>query len=207
MDSVMCNLGVPMNGSYSSDEYHLCKTVIESVHLGCMKIRPTLLLLSMLTLFSCSKRPLETVKSVDLEKYSGTWYEIARLPNSFEKGLQCVTATYSIKKNGKVKVVNRGRKADGSLDEAKGIAWQPDEEHPGRLKVRFFWPFSGDYYIMRLADDYSHVLVGSPSRSYLWVLSRTKDMDKDVLTELLTYAKSEGFQTEEMVLIDQSCND
>ena len=98
---------------------------------------------------SCkSSEMLTTVKSLDLKRYQGTWYEIARLPNSFEKNLIAVTATYSIKGNGKVEVLNQGYKSGLKRKSVTGTAWVPRKEYPGRLKVRFFWPFSGDYYVI-----------------------------------------------------------
>src|SRR5688572_9520205 len=104
-----------------------------------------LLLIATMMLSSCgSDYPyLRTVDKVDVNKYMGVWYEIARLPNSFEKGLECVTATYSLKENGDVKVTNRGRSVDDStnIDEANGTAWVVDTTTNSKLKVSFFWPF------------------------------------------------------------------
>lgn len=170
-----------------------------------MNFKTGLSIAIMFSVFSCSKAPLDTVPNVDIEKYSGTWYEIARLPNSFEKGLKCVTATYSLKENGKIKVENRGVKADGKVSDIEGTAWQSDGEYPGRLKVRFFWPFSGNYYIMKLADDYSYSLVGSPSRKFLWILSRSKSISEETKSELLQYAKDRGFAVENMEMILHDC--
>jgi apolipoprotein D and lipocalin family protein len=97
-------------------------------------------------LFSCKKETtdLPVVGEVDLEKYSGTWYEIARLPNSFEKGLKCVTATYRLREDGKIEVINRGHKIGkpGKISKIKGAARVPDSNQPAKLKVTFFWPFS-----------------------------------------------------------------
>ena len=112
---------------------------------------------ALLGLISCkASMELQTVEKVDIDSYLGTWYEIARLPNSFEKGLECVTATYSLKENGKIEVLNKGYSAEKKkgFDTAKGTAWIPDPDYPGRLKVTFFWPFSGDYYIISLDEAY-----------------------------------------------------
>lgn len=155
-----------------------------------------------------SDEPLPTVDTLDLHKYAGTWYEIARLPNSFEKGLQCVTANYTVKDNGKVRVLNSGRK-EPSLEKvknAKGKAYVPDPSYPARLKVTFFWPFAGDYYVIALDEDYTHALVGSPSREYLWILSRTKTLGQKKTDRLLEIASAQGFDVEQMVWIDQSCD-
>lgn len=161
----------------------------------------------MASIFSGSAaQELPTVDKVDLLQYAGTWYEIARLPNSFEKGMTCVTATYTLKDNGKVKVLNRGYLADkGKYKTARGTAWVPDGDYPGRLKVTFFWPFAGNYYIMALDEGYAYALVGDPSRKYLWVLARTKTLEESIYTELMALAKSKGFDVEQVMRIDQSC--
>ena len=169
----------------------------------------TLLALACLMISGCSTdEPLPTVETLDLNKYSGTWYEIARLPNSFEKGLQCVTANYTVKDNGKVRVLNSGRKAPNleKVKNAKGTALVPDPNYPARLKVTFFWPFAGDYYVMALDEDYTHALVGSPSREYLWILSRTKTLSQDNTDNLLEIASAQGFDVQQLDWIDQSCD-
>jgi lipocalin len=166
-----------------------------------------LILIFMAALFSSSAaQELPTVEEVNLTKYTGTWYEIARLPNSFEKGMQCVTATYTLKDNGKIEVLNKGYIAKkGKYKSARGNAWVPDREYPGRLKVTFFWPFSGNYYIMALDEDYQYALVGDPSRKYLWVLARSSALEESIYSELMSLAKSKGFDVERVIRIDQSC--
>lgn len=174
-----------------------------------IKIKSFLLIpIVMILLFSCSENPpLETVQEFNINKYMGTWYEIARLPNSFEKGLECCTATYSLKDNGKIKVVNAGRKISDrdKLKEATGTAWIPDENYPGQLKVRFFWPFAGDYYIIHLDDNYQHVLVGSPSRKYLWILARDKEINEKTYNLLIDIAREKGFDTDKVIRVKQDC--
>ncbi len=167
------------------------------------------LIVFIMCLFGCSSnKNLETVDHVDLNKYRGKWYEIARLPNSFEKGLVCVTANYSIKDNGKIEVLNRGHKESdkSKIKQSKGTAWVPDTDEPGRLKVSFFWPFAGDYYIMALDDGYDHALVGSPSRKYLWILARHKKLPDNITSELLALAASSGFDVDKLEWIDQTCD-
>lgn len=162
----------------------------------------------MFSFLSCkTAKDLPTVATVDINEYAGQWYEVAKLPNRFEKGLDCVTATYSVMENGKIKVENRGRllKDLSRFKDITGTAWVPNPEFPGRLKVRFFWPFSGDYYIMALDENYSYALVGSPSRKFLWVLSKIKDLDKDIYDELLQVAKSNGFNIDAVERINQEC--
>ncbi len=160
-------------------------------------------------LISCNKGKdeLSTVSPVNLKKYSGTWYEIARLPNRFEKGLECVTATYTLRSDGKIEVVNKGRKTGelNKISKIKGVAWVPDKRYPGRLKVRFFWPFSGKYYILDLDKNYRYALVGEPSRKYLWVLSKDKHIDSDIYHRLIEKAAGYGFETARVIKINQDC--
>lgn len=168
-----------------------------------------IILLAMVSLLSCkSTADLTTVDRVDLDKYKGTWYEIARLPNSFEKGLTCVTATYSLKDNGKIAVLNKGYAAEpkGKWKTANGTAWVPDEAYPGRLKVTFFWPFAGNYYILALDENYQYVLVGDPSRKYLWVLARGKKLDRGIYSELMDHARMNGFDIQQVIEVEQDCD-
>jgi len=169
--------------------------------------RNLLILLSMISILSCrTTRDLPTVDGVELTKYQGLWYEIARLPNSFEKGLECVTATYTLKSNGKIDVLNRGYSSEkGKYKSARGTARVPDPDEPGKLKVSFFWPFSGDYYILQLDDEYRYALIGDPSRKYLWILSRTSELDAAVYTRLMDHAKNSGFDTDQVTETGQKC--
>ena len=166
-----------------------------------------LILLSMAASLSLTKaQELQTVEKVDFPRYAGTWYEIARLPNSFEKGLECVTATYTLKSNGKIQVLNRGYSVKkDKYQTARGTAHVPDPAFPGRLKVTFFWPFYGNYYITELDEKYQYALVGDPSRKYLWVLSRTKELDENTYSRLINVARDRGFAVEEMLRIRQDC--
>jgi lipocalin len=167
-----------------------------------------LILLSMATFLSCkTTQDLSTVEHVEIQKYLGLWYEIARLPNNFEKGLECVTATYTLKDNGKIQVLNKGHSInkENVSKSAKGTAWVPDDKHPGRLKVTFFWPFSGNYYIMALDENYQYALVGDPSRKYLWILSRTRALDDDIYAKLMDHAREDGFDIDKVIRVDQSC--
>jgi apolipoprotein D and lipocalin family protein len=171
-------------------------------------IRTILILIAMISFLSCKPANfLQTVEKVDIEKYTGQWYEIARLPNSFEKNLECVTANYSVKKNGKIEVLNKGYSSENKSEfkTARGTAWVPDPQFPGQLKVSFFWPFAGDYYIISLDEDYKYVLVGDPSRKYLWILSRTKILDSAVYSKLLEIARQNGFEIENILKINQGC--
>ena len=122
------------------------------------------MIMSLIILTSCSSsmKSLKTVPDVDLNRYTGKWYEIARLPNSFEKGLVCCTAEYALRPDGKISVTNSGVKEDepGKMSSVNGKAWVPDKNEPGRLKVQFFWPFSGGYYIFHL-DEENYQVIGS----------------------------------------------
>lgn len=167
------------------------------------------ILFIMVSLFktTSAQQPVTVVSHVDLNRYTGTWYEIARLPNSFERGLKCTTATYELRDDGRITVINRGVKVDDptKIDEAKGVAWVPDASEPGKLRVRFFWPFSGDYWIIDLDPDYQYVLVGSPNHKYLWVLARDRFIPDEVYLPLLEKAKEKGFDLTNLIKVSQYC--
>jgi apolipoprotein D and lipocalin family protein len=165
----------------------------------------------LLILFSCSTTPeydtnhIPLVSSFDLNRYLGTWYEIARLPHRFEKNLTKVTATYSLRDDGKIKVVNRGFDPQkNKWSEANGKAWIPDPKVPARLKVSFFWFFSADYRIIDLdQQQYSYAMVTSNSRNYFWILSRTPALDDTIYTTLIGKARQYGFDTEKIEKVSQ----
>lgn len=155
------------------------------------------------------KAPLRVVDSVDLSRYQGRWYEVARLPNRFEE--KCagdVTAEYTLRPDGRITVLNSCRKRDGQMSAAEGVAKPAGREGPNsRLKVRFapgylsFLPFVwGDYQIIELAPDYAHAVVGSPDRKYLWVLSRNPRMDEATYLRLTEAARSQGFDVGRLIL-------
>jgi len=147
-----------------------------------------------------------TVQGVDLERYLGTWYEIARYPHSFEKNLVGVTATYSYRKDGKIKVLNQGFKdsLDGPLKTATGKAKIPDPEDPSRLKVSFFLFFYADYFILELDQEhYQWAMIGSSSDNYLWILSRTPIMEEDIYEMLLQRAGERGYDLSRLERVPQ----
>ena len=172
-----------------------------------MKLKIILTITMLSLLFGCkTKSPLSTVDDVDLKKYMGKWYEIARFDHSFERNLKCVSATYSLQENGKVKVLNEGfNSKKEKWESANGIAKVPNSSKPGEIKVSFFRPFYGDYFVIKLDEEYKHVLVGSPTRDYLWVLSRSQSMDKETYNQYLIYAKENGFDVSKLELIPQDC--
>ena len=141
---------------------------------------------------------LEVVTHIELEKYLGKWYEIARLPFRFEEGCTDITATYSLSKDGNVSVLNECLK-NGKLKQAKGKAKVVDKNTGAKLKVTFFWPFSADYWIINLGENYDYAVVGSPSRKYLWILSRTPQMDDKLFSQLVESVKSKGFNVENLI--------
>lgn len=145
--------------------------------------------------------PLQTVSQVDLHHYVGLWYEIGRYPNSFQKGCQDSTAMYTVRPDGKIDVVNSCRdEQDGSLREAKGRAWVVDKNSNARLKVSFFWPFRGDYWIIDLGREYEYAVVGTPNRRYLWILSRTPEMHPDILEKIVQNIEKQGFVRSNLLL-------
>ena len=164
-------------------------------------------IIMMMALKSFSQTKPSVVGSVDLGRYAGTWYEIARLPNSFEKNLKCITATYTLRDDGKITVLNTGRLIDDplKLKTARGVAWIPDKSIPAKLKVQFFWPFKGNYWIIDLDKEYKHVLVGDPSFKYLWILCRDKVIDEMSYKKLLERAVTEGFNVKPIIKVEHDC--
>lgn len=154
-------------------------------------------------------KPLQnTVAEVDLQRYMGRWYEIASLPNWFQKGCFCSAADYSLRA-GFVEVRNSCRKdsPDGASDVAVGKAFIVPGSGNSKLKVQFQWPFRGDYWIIALDGDYRYAMVGHPKRNYLWILSRTKHMDNATFEQLQEIARSKGYDTDRLQKTEQSCGD
>ncbi len=160
-----------------------------------------------------SKQPLDVVPEVDLNRYAGTWYEIARLPNWFQK--KCVgdvTATYTLLANGHIKVVNRCRKENGRVIEAVGRAKRARDDGPNtKLKVRFapgflsILPFVwGNYWIIDLAADYSYAVIGEPNRKYLWILSRTPTVEETAFQEILERIEEKGYDLTGLIKTKQT---
>lgn len=164
------------------------------------------ILLFLLGLAGCTSVPegVTPVTGFESERYLGTWYEIARFDHSFEEGLSRVTATYSKREDGGVRVLNKGYDAaTGEWDEAEGKAYFVSDETTGHLKVSFFGPFYASYVIAELdKDNYQYSLVTGPDRSYLWILARQPTLSQDVLDELLSKAKSLGYATDEFIWVE-----
>ena len=149
---------------------------------------------------------VQTVIGFDLDRYLGTWYEVARLDHRFERGMSHVTANYSMRDDGGVSVVNRGYKiAKGEWDEATGKAYFVGDADIGQLKVSFFGPFYGAYNILELdKDNYQYALVAGPDRSYLWILARSPQLDQNVMSALVNKARSLDFPTDELIYVDHA---
>ena len=160
-----------------------------------------LFVLGLFLLVGCSsKNPqLDTVKRIDLKKYLGTWYEIARYEHSFEKDCKNVTATYSLKENNEIKVINKCTNSiNNKTKEAIGSAYSTDETNT-KLKVSFFWPFYGDYWILDIDNDYTYALIGEPSRKYFWILSREKQLSSNLKKEILNKLPNYGYDTKSLI--------
>lgn len=147
-----------------------------------------------------------TVKELDINRYLGMWYEIARFDHRFERNLVGVSASYSMRDDGKIKVVNQGYKntLDGKLSRAVGKAKLTDE--PGKLKVSFFWIFYADYFVLELDDSYKWALVGSSNDKYLWILSRTPKLKENQLNHILEKAEQRGYDTSKLIWVEQKTN-
>jgi apolipoprotein D and lipocalin family protein len=148
------------------------------------------------------------VDFVDLEKYAGKWYEISSLPTWFAKNLVCVTATYTLLENGKIEVLNQGYKdsPEGKFDSITGTAWVPDPNEPARLKVSFFPLISSQYNIIALDEEnYTYAMVTGSSYKYLWILSRTPQMDPTIYDGLVQQAEDWGYDISELKMTPQIC--
>lgn len=161
---------------------------------------------------NAAKEPLRPVSGLDLNRYSGKWYEIAKYPNRFQR--QCIantTAQYTLKPNGRIEVLNSCTKKDGVTDSAKAEGKIADEKNNAKLKVRFapgafsWLPFVwANYWVVDLADDYSYAVVSEPGRNYFWILSRTPDMDDAKYRAIITRAEAIGFDAKRIVRTPQN---
>ena len=163
------------------------------------------LIAGVLPVMACTKDfDNSTVDEFDLNRYLGTWYEIAKYDHSFERGMDNAMAEYILQDNGTVFVMNTAWK-DGKFKVAEGKAKYPDPQgDPGALKVSFFWFFYSEYNVMMVDEDYTISLVGSKKENYLWILSRTPVPDQDLLQSVLDEAESRGYDTSKLIWVDQS---
>ncbi|MCC4273675.1 lipocalin family protein [Marinomonas communis] len=162
------------------------------------------LLVVLLTGCTSAPKGIEPVQEFELSKYLGTWYEIARLDHSFERGLSNVTAEYSLREDGGVRVINRGYSAEeGEWEQAEGKAYFVEDSDTGHLKVSFFGPFYGAYVVFNLDEDYQQSFVSGPDRSYLWFLSRTPTVSEADKQRFIQAAQAKGFDTDELIFVEQ----
>lgn len=165
------------------------------------------LLLAILLLAGCGafRRPAAppppTVPKVDLPRYMGRWFEIAKYPNRFQRGCDGATAEYALRPDGRVDVTNRcvEEGAGGKARSVRGVAKVVDRESSARLSVTFFWPFAGDYWILALGERYEHAVVGSPDRKYLWILARDPALDEGTYGRILEEVRRLGFDPARLV--------
>lgn len=152
-----------------------------------------------------SKIDKTTVATLDLDRYLGEWYEIARYDHRFERNLVGCKAIYTMLDNGKIQVVNVGYldSFDGEFRESIGKARRPDPKQPGKLEVSFFWNFYNDYWVFEVGPDYSYAVVGSQSDQYLWILSRTPYLDPMTLDGILFRLQLRGYDTDRLIWVDQ----
>ena len=158
-------------------------------------------------LISCVSKPedIEPVKNFELKPYLGTWYEIARLDHSFERGMTHVTASYEMKEDGGVRVINKGFIIeDQEWKEAEGKAYFVEDENTGYLKVSFFGPFYGAYVIFELDNNYQYAFVTSNNKEYLWFLSRSPTVDQGLMGYFVRQAKLQGFDTDKLIWVEQN---
>ncbi len=168
--------------------------MVAKAYLAYMK---KLLVLLVSTLLGCATKqePLETVAQVDLKRYTGKWYEIASYPQRFQKGCTCTTAEYTATNDGYIIVENACNKdsVTGKKSGIKGKAFVVENSGNAKLEVQFFWPFKGKYWIIDLNSDYTYAVVGHPNRDYLWILSRTPQLNEKTYNEILERVKAKGF--------------
>lgn len=147
----------------------------------------------MLSLPLFAEDQLQVVSSIDINKYLGTWYEIARYPNGFQKACERSWVEYSLRDDGDIQVINKCIKFDGKISQIKGKAWVYDKETNAKLKVQFFWPFRANYWIIALGEDYEYAVVSEPKRKFLWILSRYKFIPEEQYQQILQGLTEKGF--------------
>lgn len=156
-------------------------------------------------IISVQAQSLKTVIKVDLNKYAGKWYEIASYPQRFQKDCYATTAEYTPTKSGYIVVENKCNKGSlkGKQSYIKGKAFVQKNSGNAKLKVQFFWPFEGDYWIIDLADDYSYAVVSHPTKKYLWILSRTPKLNDNTYQQILKRLNEKGFDLNKLKITQQ----
>lgn len=170
-----------------------------------MKLLRTALVIALLpfVVSGCVSTPpgVEPVDNFNLDRYLGKWYEIARLDHSFERGLHNVTAEYSMREDGGVRVLNRGYSREKGWNEAEGKAYFVEEPDRAFLKVSFFGPFYGSYIVFELDEDYEYAFVSGPKTSYLWLLARQPEVTDEVMQRFRSRAGELGFDLDELIIV------
>jgi len=169
-----------------------------------------LFLVSLFSFFTVfAKKPeLKTVSHVDVKRYTGKWYEVASFPQRFQKGCHCTTAEYTLSDKGYIVVENRCNRDSikGKQSYIKGKAFVQKNTGNAKLKVQFFFPFRAKYWIIDLADDYSYAVVSHPNRKYLWILSRTPNMNESTYNGIISRLNENGFDLSRLQKTEQKCN-
>jgi len=167
------------------------------------KMKRLVVIFSLFVLHSCSAGYLviNPVEEFDINKYMGKWYEICRLPNDYQRGLEENTQFYSLDSKGTIQMVLEGRVVEdkSKIKQGKIKAWIPDPKEPGKLKVSYSWPFASDLWILKIDKDYTYALIGEPSGEALWIISRERKLDPEIVGELKSYARKLGFPVEYMI--------
>lgn len=182
-------------------------SMIDTLRSGVIFMKKLLIIAGLIFLTSCASIGMpdrvQPVTGFELSRYLGTWYEIARLDHSFERGLDNVTADYSMRDGGGVRVINRGYEIkDKEWDSAEGKAFFVTEPDHGYLKVSFFGPFYGSYVVFDLdRDDYQYSMVSGPNTKYLWILARKPQLDKTTMQSLIKKAQAAGFDTSKLIYV------
>ncbi len=164
---------------------------------------------SLFTLLGCgaADSDLKAVASVDAQRYMGKWYDIASFPQRFQKDCKCTSAEYKLLNDETIEVFNRCIDSKtGKVKDVTGKAFIADKTTNAKLKVQFFWPFKGDYWVIELAEDYSYAVVSEPGKEYLWILSRTPKMDEQLYTGIVSRLKEKGFDTNKIVRTVHDCD-
>ncbi len=168
----------------------------------------TLIIALLLALYGCTGLPedVQPVDGFDINRYLGRWYEIARLDHSFERGLDRVTAEYSLRDDGGINVTNRGFSTEkNEWKQADGKAYFVDADDRGHLKVSFFGPFYGSYVVFELdKPDYQYAFVAGPNKSYLWFLARTPQVSEDLIARFIEKSTELGFATDDLILVNHT---
>ena len=174
-----------------------------------MRLLKYIYVLSLLLFFSCitDKVRIKEGGAIDYKLYQGKWYEIARLPNPFEEGLNCITMTYEVHDEGIMMVTNKGYSKNDPSDAKTltGKAWIPDGKEPKKIKIQFIWPVTKDYVLIHIDETKGFAMLGSPAKHQLWILSRSPLISEEDLLELIKIAQKNDYKTDTLVRVDQSC--